>query len=228
MAERRARVGRLLLPAVGAGVASYLIGRSVASLSGNPKAPWVLGRAAGITSYLLLVALVVLGLVLAHPWRDRLRWAPPAVRLQVHVWLASFTAAFTILHVVVLATDPWAGVGWSGALLPMAATYRPMPVTLGVVGLWSGLLSGVTAAMAGRLLGRLWWPVHKVAAVALALVWAHGMLAGSDSRSLLALYLGTGALVLGLAVSRYAARTTAEQVADVEAALAVAAPQVNR
>ncbi|MGZ4625420.1 MAG: hypothetical protein ACXV3S_03845, partial [Kineosporiaceae bacterium] len=160
------------------------------------------GRAAGLTSYLLLVLLVAVGLVLAHPRRALVRRPSPLTRLRLHAGLAAFTLVFTVLHVVVLATDRYAGVGLAGSIVPMASSYRPLPVTLGVLGAWSGLVSGITAALAGRLGGRLWWPVHRVAAAALALVWFHAVLTGSDTAALEGLYIGTGAIVVLLAIWR--------------------------
>ncbi len=200
-----------------AGGSSWLVARAVLSLSREPMGHWLLARAGGLTSYLLLVALVCTGLVLAHPAGNRITRPTTATRLRVHAALASGTLAFTLLHVVALALDEHAGVGWQGALLPLASTYRPVPVTLGVVGLYAGLVAGLTASMAGRLAARFWWPVHKFAAVSLVLVWAHSILAGSDTPALLAVYLGTGGLVLALAVSRYVARTTTDRVADLAA-----------
>jgi hypothetical protein len=88
----------------------------------------------------------------------------------------------------------------------MAAQYRPAAVTLGVVGAWIGLLAGLSAAAAGRLPRRLWWPLHKVAAISLVLIWLHGVFAGSDTPALLALYLASGAIVLVAAAHRYLAR----------------------
>jgi hypothetical protein len=109
-------------------------------------------------------------------------------------------------------------VGWRGVLLPLGASFRPVPVTLGVVGLYAGLLAGTTAALAGRLPARLWWPLHKVSGVALLLVWVHGLLAGSDTPVLLGLYAGGGLLVLLLAVSRYLATTPADRLDALAAA----------
>ena len=152
----------------------------------------MLGRAGGLASYVLLVALVVTGLVLAHPWSRHWHRPSPRTRLTLHVSLATFTLVFTTLHVVVLAIDPWAKVGWIGAVLPMASEYRPVPVTLGVLALWAGLVTGLTAALAGRLAARVWWPIHKVAAVILVLVWVHSVLAGSDVAALQGFYLATG------------------------------------
>jgi hypothetical protein len=207
-------VGLVAAVTASGGVAGALIASGFRSVSGNRMAPWIIGRAAGITSYLLLVALVLLGLVLSHPWRTRLTRPSPATRIRLHIALTVFTLAFTALHVIVLATDRYAGVGWWGAVLPMRASYRPVAVTLGVVGMWSGLLSGVTAALAGHLPGRVWWPIHKVAAVALILVWLHGVLAGGDTNALRWLYVSTGVLVAAVAFSRYTARTPADRLAD--------------
>lgn len=214
------RVGRSWLGPAGAAGAVVAAGASAGlaarvvldAVSGVDAAPWVLARASGVTSYVLLLALVATGLVLAHPWARHLARPTPVTRMAVHASLATFTLAFTVLHVVVLATDPWAQVGWRGVLLPMASEYRPVPVTLGVLAVWAGLLTGVTARWAGRI-GRAWLPVHRVALTVFALVWAHGVLAGTDTPALRGFYVATGAAVLGLAVSRYGARTPVEHVA---------------
>lgn len=205
-----ARIGGALAVLAGA-AAITMAGLALRDvLAGTSKVPWVLARASGLTSYVLLVALVTMGLVLAHPWARRLRRPTAATRLRLHVALATFTLAFTAAHVVVLATDPWAQVGWRGALLPMASEYRPVPVALGVLAAWAGLIVGVTARLAGSLAARLWWPVHKVASGVLVLVWAHSVLAGSDTRVLRWFYVATGVAVLAVAVTRYSARAPAD------------------
>ena len=199
--------------AASAAATGYLVGRAAGSVAGDRNAPWIIGRAGGIAAYLFLVLLVATGLVLSHPARSRLRGPSSAARIRLHVSLAVFTLALTVLHVVVLATDSYAGVGWRGTFVPMGASYRPVPVTFGVIGLYAGLLAGLTAGLSGhRLAARVWWPVHKVAAGALVLVWGHGVLAGIDSARLLGLYLLTGAALLGLAVWRYSARTPTDLV----------------
>ena len=166
----------------------------------HPK--WLLARVSGIAGLVLLTALVVLGLLLAHPRGTALRSLPRATMLRLHVGLASFTAVFVVLHVVVLALDEYAGVGWAGALLPLGAEYRPLPVTLGWLGLYAGLAAGLSARFAGRL-GRLWWPLHRTTLVTYAAVWAHGVLAGTDTASLTFWYAGSALLVVATAISRY-------------------------
>jgi hypothetical protein len=206
--------GMALAGMTSAGLTGVFVGIAAGSVSGNRMAPWIIGRAAGVSAYLLLVVLVLLGLVLSHPWRNRLRRPSSAARIRLHIVLAVLTLAVTVLHVVVLATDRYAGVGWPGALLPLRASYRPVPVTLGVIGAWAGLLAGITAALAGHLPARAWWPIHKVAVGALVLVWLHGVLAGGDTHALQWMYLGTALLVLVVAISRYAARTPADRASE--------------
>ena len=197
------RAGVVLGVTASAVLTSWLVGLGVDAIAGDRMGPWILGRAAGITSYLLLVALVLTGLVLSHPARAQWRRPSSATRIRLHVSLAVFTLVFTVLHIVVLATDSYAGVGWWGAFVPLGSTYRPLPVTLGVIALYAGLAAGVTASSSGRLSRRVWWPVHKVAVVSLVLVWLHAVLAGIDSSALLGTYVVTGLAVLVLAVSRY-------------------------
>lgn len=200
--------------ALSIGTTAWIAG-GIASDLGTRDAPtWILARASGFTSYVLILFLVLLGMTLSHPAAKRLTWPSPATRLRVHVSLSVFCLVFTALHVLALVVDPWAGVGWAGALLPMSSEYRPVAVTLGVIALWAGLVTGLTASLAGRFAGRVWWPIHKVAAVVFLLVWAHGLLAGSDTRAAVWFYLATGALVLMLGVSRYSSATPADRVAE--------------
>jgi hypothetical protein len=196
--------------AIGSAIAATFVGQLARDLSANRMAPWIIGRSSGICAYVLLVVLVLSGLRLAAPRR---RSRPRVVsRLRLHAALAAATGIFTVLHVVVLATDPYAGVGLAGALLPFGANYRPVAVTMGVLGLWTGLAAGLSAAFAGRLGARVWWPIHKVAALALVAAWLHGVFAGSDTVVLRWGYVGTGAVVAFAAWWRYSARRPAEEV----------------
>jgi hypothetical protein len=207
--------------ALGVSVSAVMTFRVVSgiidTLGQSSMAPWMLGRASGFTSYVLMMALVLMGLLMSHPGANHVRRPSRRARLRIHVALAVFTLIFTTLHVVVLATDPYAHVGWQGALLPMASQYRPVGVTLGVVAVWSALVTAVTASLAGRLAVRIWWPVHKVAAVAFVLVWAHGFLAGSDTTAMSRFYLATGGTVLLVALSRYTTTTPADSLDELMA-----------
>ena len=183
-------------------VAGWAVGWVALQVASGEHPKWLLARVSGLAGMFLLTALVVLGLLLAHPRGTALRSLPRATMLRIHVALATFTLVFITLHVVVLAFDDYAGVGWSGVVLPLGAEYRPLPVTLGWLGLYAGLVAGLTARLAGRL-GRVWWPIHRTTLLIYAAVWAHGVLAGTDSAALWFWYAGSALLVVATAASRY-------------------------
>lgn len=169
--------------------------------------PWILGRALGLSAYLGLAALVVTGMWFRHPWRGESRRLRPAVQLRVHAALATATTVLVAGHVASLALDRYAGVGWSGAAVPGWSHYRPVAVGIGTVAVYLGGLVGATAALAGRpLIGRHWRPVHRLAAMTFVFVWCHGVTAGSDTRTLRGIYVGTGVLVATTAVTGWWAR----------------------
>lgn len=199
------RVVRMLATVAGGAVVGAFAGQLATAVSGNRMAPWIVGRATGLAAYLLMVLLVLAGLLLSHPSRAEFGRPGTLTRIRIHAALAAAAFVLTGLHIAVLATDHHAGVGWAGALLPMGAQYRPVPVTLGLVGMWLGLAAGITAALAPRIGPRVWWPVHKVAIVSIVGVWAHAVLAGTDSAALLTWYLATAGLVIAVAASRYLA-----------------------
>ncbi len=163
---------------------------------------WLAGRATGMTTYLLLTGLVGLGLVLSHP-TNQATWKLSKRLFPWHENLFVFVVAFLAAHVVSVLLDPYAGVGIAGSLVPGLSAYRTAPVALGTLGLYAALVSGVTGRWTRLLPQGLWLKLHRFAIVAWVLSWMHGLLAGTDSPSLLPLYVATGMLVLLAAAYRY-------------------------
>jgi DMSO/TMAO reductase YedYZ heme-binding membrane subunit len=163
---------------------------------------WLGSRAAGLTALVLLSLEVVLGLILSHPtnkstWRLSKRLFP----WHEHLWV--FTVAFVVVHVVSIATDRFANVGWLGALVPGLSEFRTVPVALGTLACYALLITGLTARLT-RLLPAGWWlKLHRLSLGVLALAWAHGMLAGSDTFDAVAIYAASFLAVALAAAYRY-------------------------
>jgi methionine sulfoxide reductase heme-binding subunit len=157
--------------------------------------PWIAARAMGITAYLLLTLEVGLGLVLSHP-RNTAEWRKTKQVFPWHEMVTVFTGAFLVLHVALLAVDPYADVGVIGALVPGYSAYRPVAVGLGSVALYALIVTAVTAKWTHLLPSGWWLKVHRFAAVAFLITWLHAVLAGADGGALLPLYLITGVAIL--------------------------------
>jgi DMSO/TMAO reductase YedYZ heme-binding membrane subunit len=99
-----------------------------------------------------------------------------------------------------MAVDRYANVGWLGAFIPGLSEYRTVPMAIGTIALYALLITGLTARVT-RLLPAGWWlKLHRLSLGVLALAWAHGLLAGSDSADLLVVYAGSF-VVVGLAAA---------------------------
>lgn len=163
---------------------------------------WLASRAAGIVTLVLLTVQIVLGLLMSHPtnhstWKQSARW----FSWHENLWL--FVLAFVAAHVVAIIADPFAGVGFGGALVPGLSSFRSPAVALGTLALYALLVTGVTARWTRLLPAGAWLSIHRLAIVVFALGWAHGLLAGTDSVALVALYVVLASAVGGAAAYRY-------------------------
>lgn len=191
----------LLLP-IGAG---FGFARLFAPTVHSKYFPWITGRALGLAGYLSLCALVIFGIWIRHPWRFRWSLVHGETRLRLHASLGTATLALVIGHLVSLASDRYAGVGWVGAFVPGFSQYRTLAVSLGVVSFFFMILLFTTARAAGRRGARHWRTYHRMAIVTFVMVWLHGVLAGTDTRALGGLYVVSALAIATLAATRYGA-----------------------
>lgn len=208
LVTKRSRQGLTILVGVLASIATViLIVVAVISWQNalhNEAPMWVMSRSLGIAAYVTLWLSSVFGLLVSHPDAHKWTLVNLATRLRLHIGLATSALLFTILHLVVLAVDSYAKVGWLGALLPMQSAYRPVPVTLGVIAFWGMVIISASAALSNtRLFQRSWLWLHRISLSFYALAWLHGLLAGTDSLDLLALYVSSGVFTIVLATWRY-------------------------
>jgi hypothetical protein len=188
--------------------AGYLFASVAAPQLRAAMLPWLAGRALGLAGYVALAAVTALGTWIRHPWRFRWPALHPEVQVRLHATLGSASVVLVAAHLSALALDHYAGVGWSGAFVPGLAHYRTVPVALGVIAFYLLVLVVATAGLAGRIGGRSWLTVHRVAVPVFGCVWLHGVLSGTDTAALRAMYVLTGVLVVALAATRHLAPET--------------------
>jgi predicted ferric reductase len=209
-ASGRARSGRLSLPvmislaAVTALAIVFTTDQVLPATSAHQAQlrVWLGSRAAGLVALMLLSFQVVVGLVLSHP-TNKSTWRLSKLLFPWHEHAWVFTLAFVFVHVVTIAVDRFANVGWLGALVPGLSEFRTVPVALGTIGLYALLVTGLTARVTKLLPAGWWLKLHRLSLGVLALGWAHGILAGTDTFDAALVYVGTFACVGLAAVYRY-------------------------
>lgn len=162
---------------------------------------WLAARATGVAGLVLLAGMVVLGILLSHPEQSRWKIAKRIYPWHETLWV--FVLAFLVVHAVSLAADPYAKVGILGALVPGLSEYRPIPVAIGVIALYAAFITGLTARVTKLLPAGWWLKLHRFAVVVLALAWAHGVLAGTDSQAFAPIYWAVALTVVGAAAHRF-------------------------
>ena len=156
-----------------------------------------------MAAYIALTAMVVLGIWLRHPWRARFRHPSPATILWAHVALAASTVALVAGHLTSLALDRYAGVGWTGAFVPWGSHFKSTGVALGTLALYGLVLVIGTAALAGSVGRKAWFPIHSVSVLVFCSTLAHGVMSGSDGATLRWVYVLSGLFVVVLQFTRW-------------------------
>lgn len=163
---------------------------------------WLAARATGVTAFIVLTVLVTFGLVLSHPVNQS-TWKLSKRIFPWHENLFVFVVAFTLVHALSLALDPYAGVGFQGVFIPGLSSYRSLPVALGCIGMYALVLTGLTARYTKSLPSGWWLKLHRLSMAVFILAWVHGMLSGTDSDALRPLYIAAGIALVCAASYRY-------------------------
>jgi DMSO/TMAO reductase YedYZ heme-binding membrane subunit len=144
-----------------------------------PQTWWYLARATGLVAWVLLVASLVWGVLLAT--RALKPADRPAWLLGVHRALSGGAVVTTALHLVALAADTYVHFGWAELFVPFASPWKRGAVAVGVAAFWLLVAVQATSLAMKRLPKRWWRAVHLTS---YAMVWSvtvHAGLAGTDA-----------------------------------------------
>ena len=158
---------------------------------------WFATRGSGIVSLILFSAVACLGL-LAVSRAQTAGW-PRFLTVGLHRNLALLSVAFVAIHVLTAVLDPFTSLGFAAAVVPLASSYRPVQVALGVISMELIAAVVVTSLLRERIGQRAWRAVHWAAYAAWPLAVAHTITAGSDGTAVWML------VVTGLCVAAVAA-----------------------
>jgi sulfoxide reductase heme-binding subunit YedZ len=160
---------------------------------------WILIRAAGIGAYLMLYLAVAWGLAATTTVVSN-RVSKQASTL-FHQFAASAGLVLLLIHMGLLLIDKFERYTVLDELIPLHSHgTHPIPVTLGVIGMYGVVLVMVTSWLR-KPIGTLWWRrLHLTAVPAYTLALAHGVFTGYDTPHtwMWAMYAVTGCSVLFL------------------------------
>jgi methionine sulfoxide reductase heme-binding subunit len=139
---------------------------------------WYAARAAGLTAYLLISGVAVLGMTMAAK-KPFARWPRFTVE-DVHRFGGLLVGTFVTIHVVTVAIDSWLPFSLPSIVVPFISRYRPVWVGLGIASAELLVALAVTNHYRRRLPYAFWRRAHYLNFAVWVAATIHGLGSGTD------------------------------------------------
>jgi sulfoxide reductase heme-binding subunit YedZ len=160
---------------------------------------WYVARASGIVAWVVSAAACALGTMLAT--RLLKPYDRPAWLLGLHRYMSALFIAATVVHMLALVGDSYVTFTWKELLIPMASTWQPGAVAVGVVALYLAVLVEVSSLLMKKIPKRIWHALHMLSYASFVLISIHAVLAGTDARNLAFVITGAATVALFCAIT---------------------------
>ncbi len=139
---------------------------------------WYVARAAGLTAYLLLTGVVLLGLTMSA--KKTFPGWPRFTVEDIHRFGGLLVGSFIAIHVVTIAIDSWLPFSIGSLIVPFLSRYRPLWVGLGVVSMELLAALAITNHYRRRVSYSFWRRAHYLNFVVWTAATVHGLGSGTD------------------------------------------------
>src|SRR4051812_28462193 len=142
---------------------------------------WVATPGAGALSLMMLTASLCFGMVVVTRFQHA-EW-PRFLNYEMHRRISLLAILFLAIHILAAVFDPFTSLGLGAALVPLASSYRPIPVALGVIAVYLFVALIATSLLRKRIGQKTWRAIHWTSYAMWPLAVMHGITAGTDGSS---------------------------------------------
>lgn len=183
--------------------------RTIAGTSANStvsSVPWYVTRAAGLVAYGLMFLVVMLGIGMTAGYIYK--YINPVKAWVVHKYLALALGIALLTHIIALSLDKFVNFKWAEILIPFYSTYKPLYLSLGILGLYILLIIIFTSLFFRLKYKRTWRGIHYAVYFLFTLSLIHGLFIGTDSKTIIMqiIYWATGLIFFSLVIYRFLLR----------------------
>jgi sulfoxide reductase heme-binding subunit YedZ len=146
----------------------------------GPSAYWYLARGTGAVALVLLTVSVVIGILGSLRFSGR-RWPRFAID-TVHRDVSLLVMVLLVLHIITSVLDSFAPIALTDAVVPFAASYRPLWLGLGAMSFDILLALVITSLLRRRLGYGRWRAIHWLAYASWPVAVLHGLGTGTDTK----------------------------------------------
>jgi len=178
-------------------------------LQGETPAYWYLARVSALISYLFIWLSMVWGLLLSTKLVKL--HVSPALIFSTHELLSLTGLGFAVFHAFILLGDSYLKFGLSDVLLPFSASFKTVPVGIGILSLYLYAMLAGSFYIRKRIGKKVWRTLHYTTFLAFVAVTAHGLLVGTDSSTFIAKAMYSSAVASVLFLVYYRILTTGQK-----------------
>ncbi len=166
---------------------------------------WFATRGAGLMTWAVAAASVVVGLLLSSKMLGKQPGFPWL--LDLHRFFSTLTSVFLALHLVTLWADSFVEFGPIELFVPFTSEWRPVAIAWGVLSMYLMFAVQLSSLVRDRIPTQAWHGIHLLSYITLISGTVHAWQSGSDVRNpfVLAFGLATLALIVGLSIFRIVA-----------------------
>jgi sulfoxide reductase heme-binding subunit YedZ len=181
---------------------------------------WTIGKTAGVASFIMFTAVIIMGLTMTSKILLKYRIIPPPDIMESHSFTATFIAfLLIIIHFGSFLFDDFIGLTLNEALIPFlfkrnvvsGLDYNlTIPVGLGIIAFYIGALLLVSSHLRNKVVpAKLWRVLHYSSFLFYITFLVHSFMSGSDSDQLWLqlIYIGSLVLVIPLILLRIFAKS---------------------
>ena len=104
----------------------------------------------------------------------------PAWLRDIHTWMGGLALIFTIIHMLTLIADSYISFTFVSVLVPYASSWKPLPVTVGIIGFYILAAVQFTSLMMRKMSRKTWRRIHLLSYLQFVIVMTHTLTSGSD------------------------------------------------
>ena len=139
---------------------------------------WFATRGAGAVSLIMLTASLCFGMVVVTRFQHA-EW-PRFLNYEMHRRISLLAIVFLAVHILAAVFDPFPSLGLAAALVPLASTYRPIPMALGVSPSTSSWRLIATSLLRKHIGQKTWRAIHWTSYAMWPPAVMHGVTGGTD------------------------------------------------
>ena len=164
-----------------------------ASAALDSRVYWYMSRSAGIVAYLLLWMSVMAGIGISSKLFND--FVSPQITNEVHKFTSILAMIAGAFHGLILLGDTYMSFSLFDILIPFKSAYQPIWVGLGILGFYLLAMLVVSFYIKKRIGHRTWRLLHYSSFALWVMTTLHGVLAGTDTSTVLMKVVYTAAVV---------------------------------